>query len=620
MKKIIAILLALSMTLALWIPASAASADGTEPVVSADCEYPIIFVTGIGQTWTHILNPDGSYKANDVKHMRDHNWFNKFEDPIDYNLFYADSNGLKQPGVMAALLRIVGQLFASALLDRNLVSVADVQTVLEAVMSRNVLDDNGKLPADVENCLKPYPLSEYNDLDKSDFYHSIPCQFIAEQVGEENIYCFNHFAFDYLYDDADALDVFIRETVLGSAYNTKQASQVILIPMSMGAGVVNAYLDAYGRNGQVKRVISLVGAWDGSDVIADLVEGKYSDDAPEMLYHTLMPELIGGPMSVLVMCFLRAFPKAVAREVIDTLMTAIVRSLVLRTPSLLAMLPVDRYPAVEQTYLSGDAYTNVRAQTRKYYAAQLRRDDNLAALRRQGVEFYFIAGYGLRHGEGDFPYLAFFQSGDATNSDEIVPIWSAVPGVTWAPYDRTLDYSGQYVSPDGSIDLSTAFAPEQTWCFYRQKHQLEDNNTALRLAFDIAVGRVQSVSGSAEIYPQFNESRDVSGVENMIESLTAYIEENRDNPARQADVAEAQAAVDALNAMLDSTRNDREADDAVIRSARQTVDRLVPKTLKQRYKSVKDRLEEFSDAQYQRLNELFYRLFGAKGVRDNLPG
>ena len=611
MKRILAIVLTVSMLCGLLLPVYASSADGTQTAEKIACDCPIIFVTGIGQTWTHLMNEDGTYKGNSFKNLREHNWLHNDEDPIDYNLFYADSNGLRQPGVMAALLRVIGQLLASAFFDRNFVSGDDLQTVLEAVMNRNIIDDNGKLPADVEDCLRPYPLSEYNDLDKYNFYFSIPCQFITEQVGEENVYCFNHFAFDYLYDDAEKLDDFIRNAVLGGEYNIHNASQVVLVPMS---------IDAYGDQGQVKRVVSLVGAWDGSDVIADLVEGKYSGIAPELLYHTLLPEMAEGVGGMLLLAFMRAFPKKVLREVIDTLVATLSRAIILRTPSLLAMLPVDRYPAIEQTYLQGAQYDNVRAQTRKYYAAQLRRDDNLARLSAQGTEFYFIAGYGMEHGAADFPYLRFMQSADTTNSDEIVPIWSAVPGVTWTAYNKTLGYTGKYVSPDGTIDLSTAFAPDRTWCFYKQKHQLEDNNTALRLAFDIAVGRVTSAAASEDVYPQFNESRDIDGAEGMIEKLTQYIEDNKDDPKKQADVERAQAMIDRLNAMLESTHNDRDADDAVLSDARQLLDELIRPTLKDVRRTIEKKTEAFVNEQVKRLNELSYSIFGAKGVIDKLLG
>ena len=616
MKKALAFLLTVSMLLGLMLPAYAASSGKGQASAKTKCDYPIIFVTGIGQTWTHLVNEDGSYKGNGYKNLREHNWFHNDEDPIDYNLFYPDSNGLKEPGVMAALVRVFGQMVASALLDHNFVSGDDLQKVIEAVMSRSIIDENGKLPADVEDCLKPYPLSAYNELDRYNFYFSIPCQFITEQVGEENVYCFNHFAFDYLYDDAALLDDFIRNAVLGSEYNTNHAKQVVLVPMSMGAGVVNAYLDAYGDQGLVKRVVSIVGAWDGSDVIADFVEGKYSENAPEMLYHTLLPELIGGPMGYILAGMLRVFPKPVLREIIDTLVSAMGRSLILRTPSLLAMLPVDRYPAIEQAYLQGAEYDNVRVQTRKYYAAQKRRDANFARLSKNGTEFFFLAGYGLPHGAEDFPYFRFLKSADTTNSDEIVPIWSAVPGVTWTAYDKTLGYTGKYVSPDGSIDLSTSFAPERTWCFYQQKHQLEDNNTALRLAFDIAVGKVRTVSGSKDIYPQFNESRNIDSIYGQLDKLNAYVDENKDDPAKAEQVAEAEAMIVRLNAVLDSTHNDRDADDAVIEEARQLLDKLYKPSLKDRYNAFKKKTEAAATEMFKGVSDAAYSVFGAKGFAD----
>jgi hypothetical protein len=50
--------------------------------------------------------------------------------------------------------------------------------------------------------------------------------------------------------------------------------------MSMGAAVVNAYFDLYPEADEVARVVSIVGAWDGSDVVADLIEPRTFISSP----------------------------------------------------------------------------------------------------------------------------------------------------------------------------------------------------------------------------------------------------------------------------------------------------------------------------------------------------
>ena len=242
MKKIVSILLVLSMLAALLIPVSAKAETSAasvsvvaqdEETVEPSCEYPIVFVTGIGQTWTHLVNEDGSYKTDSKGNV------------IEYNLFYVDIKGLFQPKAFFATLRFLGEFVGSMILDRNLVRAADVEALFEGLLHYNIVDENGKLPADVEDTVKPYPLSEYNELDTKNFFRSIPCQSIVPEVGAENIFCFNHPAFSFLYDDADGLHEFIG-TIL-EKYS--DADKVVLVPMSMGAAVTNAYLDRYGDCG-----------------------------------------------------------------------------------------------------------------------------------------------------------------------------------------------------------------------------------------------------------------------------------------------------------------------------------------------------------------------------------
>ena len=122
--------------------------------------------------------------------------------------------------------------------------------------------------------------------------------------------------------------------------------------------------------GKVARIVSIVGAWYGSDVLADLVELKYDENAPEMVYNGLVAELVGEPWGYLVNCVIRIFPKATLRSIIDEILNSLVENLVLKTPSLLGLIPPDRYPAIRESRLANNpdlAY--IMEQTDKYYQA-----------------------------------------------------------------------------------------------------------------------------------------------------------------------------------------------------------------------------------------------------------
>lgn len=602
MKKILALILTAALVWGLCIPASA-----------ADQDLPIVFVTGIGQTWSHLVDENGEYKTEINKNGK--------VDIIEYNLFYPDVEALKQPRSVFNIAMLSIELLSGIALNHNMVSKKHVGNLVSTIFSRHILDENGNLPADVEDCARNYPLSEYNAIDRYNFFRSIPCQSVLDGIREEDVYCYYHSAFSYLERDADGLDTFISDVVLPG----RNVSQVVLVPMSMGATVVSAYLAKYAAKKQVRRVVSIVGAWNGSDLVADLIEGKYVDDSAEKFYYTLLPRMIDAPWGSLLGILMHTVSKATLRAFVETLREALVETLILPTPSLLALIPAERYEAIERQYLAGDRWADIRAQAREYYEAQRTFPQRVRELEQQGTDFYFLCGYGLAFGSADdeYWYFRFLRSTATTNSDEIIQISSTAPGATFAPAGTSLGRTGAYVSDDGSVDLSTSIAPDRTWCFYRQRHQLDYNNTALRLAMEIATGRVTDVASSAEKYPQFNGARNVKdllrGDNTLLHRLQAVLDAH---PGEE--LPEVRKALDDCRAMLESTHNDPQADDAVIANAWDVLARYEPQPEPQPAEepTAKERIEDGFMAFLIRvlppLHEQLWRIYGAGGRGDRV--
>ena len=598
MKKILALLLTVALVCGLCVPAGAASAESA---------LPIVFLTGIGQTWSHLVDENGEYKTETDK--------DGDTDFIEYNLFYLDKESLKEPASIANIGVLVSQLMKTLLLNRNKFTKSSLKKLASALFSRHILDENCNLPADVEDCARNYPLSEYNEIDRRNFFRSIPCQSVLDGVREEDIYCFYHNAFSYIERDADDLDTFISDVVLRG----RDVDQVILVPMSMGAAVASAYLAKYADKGQVKRVVSIVGAWNGSDLVADLVEGSYADDSREMWYN-MLPDKIEAPWGDLAGVLMRLVSHDTLRSFIDMLREAVVETLVLPTPSMLALIPAERYPAIEQKYLSGSRWEKVREQAHAYYEAQRTFPQRVRELEQKGMEFYFLSGYDLAFGSADDQYFffRFLRSTATTNGDEIIQISSTAPGTTYAPAGTSLGRTGPYVSPDGSVDLSTSIAPDRTWCFYRQRHQLDYNNTALRLAMEIATGRVTDVASSAEKYPQFNGARDLKpllrGDDTLIHRLQAVLDAH---PGET--MPDVQQALDDCRAALESTHNDPVAEAAVLENARKVLLNYEPQPEPQA-PSRKERIEkavvEFLKLTMPPLRALLERIYGDGGRGD----
>ncbi len=612
-KKIISLILCCAFIFSAAFAVSGAESGETAQEVKTsygenDTDYPVIFVTGIGQSYSYLYANEADAKA-DVE-------ANETDRAIaKWNLFCNDfSFALKEPGFWMNALSFLGSFLLSAVIDHNVVNKKAVDNIVTTLFRYNTVDENGELPPVVVTPRMYYPVSQYTEEQRDNFYRTIPCQDVIGDIGEDYLYCFNYSAFSDTYKNAETLNGFINDTVLKQTGKEK----AVLIPMSMGASVVSAYLQQYGSQGKIARVVSIVGAWNGSDVFADLIEQKYSIDAPELLYNGIVSDLIGAPWGYLVNVVLRIFPKSTLRSIIDELLTSVVDNLVLKTPSLAALIPHERYQQIRQNKLEGnDKLAYVMKTADKYYLAQSGLEETMNTLKSEcGTEFYFLAGYGLKFGgfSSDYKFFQFLESADTTNSDEIIQISSTVPGSSFVKAGESFDdsyvssHDAQYLSPDKSVDISTSFFPDKAWLFKGQKHELEYNNTALRLALDLALGKITGTDDANNIYPRFNESRDLKRLNrNYRPDLEEWLKSHTLTDAQKAELDKNEAAA---KEMENSVINNREADDKIIEDYRQM---LIAFGV---YGPDSEDEPDFMTNLLKGLNDRVYGIFGAKGFAD----
>lgn len=612
-KKIISLILCFALVFsAAFVVSAADDKAATQPAEtaygSADTDYPVIFVTGIGQSYSYLYANEDDAKADVDANETD-------RAIAKWNLFCNDfSFALKEPAFWLNALSFLGSFLLSAVIDRNVVNKKAVDNIVTTLFRYNTVDENGELPPVVVTPRMYYPVSQYTEEQRDNFYRTIPCKDVIGDIGEDYLYCFNYSAFSDTYKNAETLDGFINDTVLKQTGKDK----VVLIPMSMGASVVSAYLQDYGAQGKIARVVSIVGAWNGSDVFADLIEQKYSVNAPELLYNGIVSDLIGAPWGYLVNVVLRIFPKATLRSIIDDLLCSVVDNLVLKTPSLAALIPHERYQQIRKDKLEGnDKLAYVMKTADKYYLAQSGLKDTMEKLNADcGTEFYFLAGYGLKFGgfSSDYKFFQFLESADTTNSDEIIQISSTVPGASFVKAGESFDgnylssHDEKYISPDKSVDISTSFLPGNAWLFYGQKHELEYNNTALRLALDLALAKINGTDDENNIYPRFNESRDLKPLNRSYRpDLEKWLKSNKLTDEQKALYDKNEAAV---TEMENSVINHREADDKLIQDYRQM---LISFGV---YGPDEEESDDFMTKALKGLNDKVYEIFGAKGFAD----
>ncbi len=641
MKKVIAIILSLAMLVSVAVIPSYADEPTVTTADSLECAFAegtnslVVFVTGIGQSYSYLF--DQSYVD---KHGEDLQTFEVYGDLIakgeyqsKWNLFNSFDEAFSDPMTIFNLVTVVMELFASAMLRTNLFTQPQVEAIVRGLFKFNLVGEDGNANPRVVTPKYPMSVSEYPSITledgtveseaKSRFYSSIPCEDIAKQkFGEDYekyLYVFNYSAFSYTSKNVEEMHKFI-ETILASD-NAKElgATDVVLVPMSMGASVVTAYMDAYPTvaENHIRRVVSIVGAWDGSDVVADLLARNYADNSADLFYNGLLSDLIGEPWGYVVNVALRIFPKETLRGFVDAALGAIATELLCATPSLCNLIPVDKYDGVKDL-IKSDV---VKAEADAFQAAKKDLDKTMKALEKEGVTFSFISGYGLPFGAitSDYSAFGFMKSAAETNSDEIINIDSTAPGTSFVPAGTQFeDEEGRELSPDKEIDISTTIRKDATWFFYQQKHELEYNNVAIALAIELATGNVKTVADCDNLeedgyyFPQFNGARNTRNyIRYNLGDLERYCKENN-----YTLTAEQQAVLDAANKMMENPICDPEVDDPYITAVE---DMMVEMGI---YDAPTEPTtgDKVLNGVLKGLNDVVYAIFGAKGFINILDG
>ena len=641
MKKIIAIILSIALLIPIAVlPASANQTVSEIPVNEADtmgCAFAegtnslVVFVTGIGQSYSYLF--DESYLAEDAFEngtLQDYENYAPLiaEGKYDsrWNLFNSFDEVFSDTSTISTLIGTVIELLVSSLMRVDMIDQNKADKLIRDLFRFNIVGEDGNGNPRVVTPRYAMPVSEFPGIidengnfeseAKNRFYSSIPCKEIAlEKFGEnfeDYLYVFNYNAFSYTSKNVEALHEFV-ETIIDN--NKVGAEDIVLVPMSMGASVVTAYMDAYPTvaENHIRRVVSIVGAWDGSDVVADLLMRRFCDESADLFYNGLLSDLIGEPWGYVVNIALRLFPKTILRGFVDKALSAIATELFCATPSLCNLIPADQYAEVSKLIKS----PVVKAEADKFQQAKKNLDTTMKNLETEGVTFSFISGYGLPFGAitSDYSAFGFMKSAPVTNSDEIINIDSTAPGTSFVtPGTKFEDTKGRILSPDGSIDISTTYRKDSSWFFYQQKHELEYNNTALALALELATGNIKTVADCDNLeedgyyFPQFNGARNLKNYKrSYLPDLERYCEETG-----YVLTAEQQAVLDKAEAMTKNTVNDYEADNAVLEEVHNMLVEIGVYTA--------DEEPGFADKALNTVlkgaNDITYKVFGAKGFLD----
>ena len=542
-KRAVSLIVALVMVCSVMlVPVSAKEATGiatigrnSDYVGDYDRDTPVIIVHGMSQNNTYLLNEDGT-------RMTDKNGDYITGWPLEIDIMALLKNAL------VPLLASVVSRSDAGLTDAMRKGAYDGLYAIHK-------DNEGNYVTPVEVPCYECPMSELPEDLKAEYYEFLRLQGLAEIVGEENIYYFGYDSFGDVIGETEKLHHFIHDVVLPQT----GAEQVRLCNISLGGTIGVNYLETYPEDYfLIKRMLFVIPAIDGSDIIGDLLTNNVSVlYDKEMLYSKFLPSLLGEtPLAYLLNVVLRILPTDVMQSALGGLVEGVVESGVRTTTIMWALCPTDYYEQAREKWLSDDEYAVIREKVDYYMQARANFGDNLYKLMENGTEVFDIVCYG----GGMFPLCKDYN---VTNGDGIVHSTSASMGATFADVGKTLpeDYvaAGTYcnnpahdhISPDRTVDPTTGLLPCTTWYIKNQDHEkLPNNDVALKMAFDIMTDdAIVDVYSRPDVYPQYNEGR-------LVHMAREYLEiwENADKTKlSDADIALVQKAVDEVNKQLSET-------------------------------------------------------------------
>ena len=335
-------------------------------------------------------------------------------------------------------------------------------------------------------------------------------------------------------------------------------NKVNLVPISQGGTFANAIFEYHPDIMDVlHKVIYIVPALDGSTIIGDVFNARINFLNPDYLYHGFLENsgLMDKGTARMIEVIARILPDEVLMSALNKGVKYLVEEIMTRSTSMWALCPSGDYPSAAERYLSAPEMASIKAQTYKYYQAQLNSDANIKKLLDKGIQVFNVAEYNVN-------MINVGESWNIQNADYIIQLDSTAMGVHSANIGETLpdDYvqantycqnpAHNHISPDRVVDASTGLLPDTTFYFDGQKHERTRNNDViLKIAFElIAHDDIKDVYSSPD-FPQFNIGRDVWDLHEMFE-----IVEGIDKSALSAeDSAELDAAMLQAKNLLDTT-------------------------------------------------------------------
>jgi len=517
-------------------PAASATAktdDGALTQCGGNCGHsPSILIPGIGQSDVYLLDENGNRALDE-----DGNQISAWPVLIDTDYL------IKKLALPLAKMLITQR-------DNGFTDFA-AKTVKEA-LAQSAIGLDGHPVSNIEVEKYPYSVAACNEQERGKIYNTIPLQDYSAVAGEDHLYFFAYNSFGNNIEIAEELYQMIQQVKRETGHD-----KVNIIPISLGSTIAVTLFELHPEvKDDLDEVVFIVPALDGSRLVGDLYQGKFSTDN-QSLYRDLIPSLVEGYSGYLINVALRLVPKQIVLDLLDKVVDAMRDVMLTNCTMLWGLVPSGDYDALAAEYLADDAHAEIRRQTDIFHQAQLDVRENILTFKESGVDFYDIVDY-------NFPLYSFVPSSKTCNGDGLIHFDSESIGATSGYINTPLpdgyvqqnthctDPSHNHISPERIVDASTGLLPETTFYFLNQDHEgTGRNDVVMKLASEILLyDELKDVHSMPERFPQFNVGRETKWLRRDTLPMAKAIDRSTLAPE---DAAELQAAIEQCETMLNTT-------------------------------------------------------------------
>ncbi len=474
--KIVSVIVIMSMLFGTF---SAAAAMPT-PEEEYDM-LPVIYISGFGATTLAEQKDDGSVEP-------------VFPPSIDFILDYLGDN----------IFKLIGGLFETLFLKKTQkLADAIAPLVLELVDSIALNPDGTSKNPNVVPIVEGAENTSLEDFKNNNMLSYVPytgsefldMECVGDIIGDDRVF---NFTYDWRMSHIDNAKLF-REYII-DVMELTDSDKVNLYSISQGALIVGAYLYSYADDGFINNLFFDTPTLEGTDLVSAVfgIEDISINTAPlgPLLSQILHMEFdLGAILSVIPTSFLNLAFDYGRRELI-------LPDMIYGT-AFWDMLPANKLAELQEYWLDPVESASVIAKTNElHYGFMSHIRETFDKAEANGAKITIKSGCAI-------PMIL----GGADNSDGIVNLKYSC-GAVCAPlgekfadsYTQVKD--GVYaVSPDRTIDLSTAYYPERTWIINNNVHgQAEwDSRSFKFIVTQLMTKGVEDAYSSYE-FPQFMES------------------------------------------------------------------------------------------------------------------